>query len=141
MPEDQPPDQPKPTTPWLGERIQADVDTLNQRIFDTSLDLILVCDKRGTLTRISPSSAAILGYEPREMSGHSAREFLYPEDLDNTREEMRKARRGGAIRNFECRYVHRDGHVVPLVWTGVWSEPEQRHFFIGRDVTLRLQAE
>ena len=141
MPEDQPPDQPKPTTPWLGERIQADVDTLNQRIFDTSLDLILVCDKRGTLTRISPSSAAILGYEPREMSGHSAREFLYPEDLDNTRDEMRKARRGGEIRNFECRYVHRDGHVVPLVWTGVWSEPEQRHFFIGRDVTLRLQAE
>ena len=87
---------------------------LNQRIFDTSLDLILICDKRGTLTRISPSAKAILGYDPTEMSGHSAREFLYPEDLDNTREEMRRARRGGEIRNFECRYVNRDGHVVPL---------------------------
>jgi signal transduction histidine kinase/CheY-like chemotaxis protein len=71
----------------------------------------------------------------------TAREFLYPEDLDNTREEMRKARRGGEIRNFDCRYVHRDGTVVPLVWTGVWSDPEQRHFFIGRDITERKLTE
>lgn len=127
--------------PFASPRVQAHIDALNQRIFDTSLDLILVCDKRGTLTQISPSAKAILGYEPSEMSGHSAREFLYPEDLDNTREEMRRARRGGEIRNFECRYVHRDGRVVPLAWTGVWSEPEQRHFFIGRDVTERKITE
>ncbi len=75
------------------------------------------------------------------MSGHSAREFLHVEDLDNTREEMRKARRGGEIRNFECRYVHRDGNAVPLAWTGVWSETEQRHFFIGRDITDRKEIE
>ena len=142
MPEDQQhPEDAHPKSPWVGERVQAHIDALNQRIFDTSLDLILICDKRGTLTRISPSAKAILGYDPTEMSGHSAREFLYPEDLDNTREEMRRARRGGEIRNFECRYVHRDGHVVPLVWTGVWSEPEQRHFFIGRDVTERKAVE
>ncbi|HEX4111285.1 MAG TPA: ATP-binding protein [Stellaceae bacterium] len=131
----------EPDARFVSARVQAHVDALNQRIFDTSLDLILVCDKRGTLTRVSPSAKAILGYEPAEMSGHTAREFLYPEDLDNTREEMRKARGGGEIRNFSCRYVHRDGRVVPLVWTGVWSEPEQRHFFIGRDVTERLAIE
>jgi PAS domain S-box-containing protein len=128
-------------TTFAGTRVQAHVDALNQRIFDTSLDLILVCDKRGTLTRISPSVLTILGYKPAEMVGHTAREFLYHEDLDNTREEMRRARRGGEIRNFSCRYVHRDGRVIPLVWTGVWSEPEQRHFFIGRDVTERLATE
>jgi PAS domain S-box-containing protein len=140
---DEPPQRPSTESAprFASERVQAHIDALNQRIFDTSLDLILVCDKRGTLTRISPSAKAILGYEPAEMSGHSAREFLYPEDLDTTREEMRRARRGGDIRNFDCRYVHRDGHVVPLVWTGVWSEPEQRHFFIGRDVTERKATE
>jgi PAS domain S-box-containing protein len=138
MPEDPPkPETAQSATPFAGERVQAHIDALNQRIFDTSLDLILVCDKRGMLTRISPSARQILGYDPTEMSGHSAREFLYHEDLDNTREEMRRARRGSEMRNFECRYVHRDGKVVPLVWTGVWSEAEQRHFFIGRDVTDR----
>ena len=30
---------------------------------------------------------------------------------------------------------------VPLTWTGVWSEPDQQHFFIGRDMTERMKLE
>jgi PAS domain S-box-containing protein len=116
-------------------------DAINRRIFETSLDLILVCDKRGTLSRVSPSAQRVLGYDPAEMVGHSGKDFLHPPDLDNTREEMRRARRGGEMRNFECAYVHRDGRVVPLAWTGVWSEAEQQHFFIGRDITDRKETE
>jgi signal transduction histidine kinase len=48
---------------------------------------------------------------------------------------MRAARRGSATRNFKCGYVHMDGHTVPLMWTAVWSEPDRRHYFIGRDMT------
>ncbi len=112
-----------------------------RRIFDTSLDLILVTDRQGNFIRVSPSSAAILGYQPEEMTGHSAAEFICPEDLEPTRNEMRLARRGQHTRNFHTRYVHRDGHPVSLAWTGVWSEPEQRHFFIGRDMTEQKQAQ
>jgi PAS domain S-box-containing protein len=104
-------------------------------IFDTSVDLILVTDRRGNFVRVSPSSFAILGYRPDEMVGHSAIEFIYADDLDPTRDEMRQARRGKELRNFETRYVHKDGRVVPLAWSGVWSESAQRHFFIGRDMT------
>ena len=114
---------------------------INQRIFETSLDLILVVEHRGTIIRVSPSSLAILGYRPDEMVGHSGAEFLYHEDLDSTRNEMRAARRGRETRNFSCRYVHKEGRVVTLEWTGVWSEPEQQHFFIGRDVTTLKATE
>ncbi len=75
------------------------------------------------------------------MVGHSARLFLYPPDLDNTRNEMRLARRGKVTRNFECRYVHKNGRVVPLSWMGVWSEAEQQHFFIGRDISDREETD
>jgi PAS domain S-box-containing protein len=112
-----------------------------RRIFETSLDLILVTDKRGNLIRVSPSSEAVLGYRPDEMAGHSATEFLYADDLESVRQEMRVARRGREMRNFETRYLHKDGHVVTLSWTGVWSEPEQQHFFIGRDMTDRIKLE
>ncbi len=115
--------------------------TINQRIFETSLDLILVVDRRGNLIRVSPSSTAILGYDPAEMTGRSAADFLHADDLESTRNEMRLARRGRLTRNFECRYLHKDGRVVPMMWTGVWSEPEQQHFFIGRDMTERIQLE
>jgi len=106
-----------------------------QRVFETSNDLILVTDTAGNYVQVSPSSMAILGYHPSEMIGRSAVEFIDPDDLENTRSEMRAARRGQIKRNFGCRYVHKDGHSVSLNWTGSWSEPIRRHFFIGRDLT------
>jgi PAS domain S-box-containing protein len=108
---------------------------LLSRIFETSLDLILVTDRRGLFIRVSPSCHPILGYEPEEMVGHIGLDFIHPDDLDPTRNEMRLARRGHQIRNFDTRYIHKDGHAVTLNWTGVWSESEQLHFFIGRDMT------
>jgi PAS domain S-box-containing protein len=115
--------------------------SINRRLFETSLDLILVTTGWGRLAQVSPSSRAILGYEPEEIVGRLAADFIYAEDLDSTREEMRAARQGRATRHFSCRYVHKDGHAVPLVWMGVWSEPDRHHFFIGRDMTERERAE
>jgi PAS domain S-box-containing protein len=108
-------------------------------IFENSLDLILIVDRQGTFLRVSPSSVTILRIKPEDMVGRSATEFIHPDDLENTRVEMRRSRRGREMRNFECRYMHADGHAVTLAWTGVWSEPEQRHFFIGRDMTESLK--
>jgi len=135
------------------ERADADADlrektgALNQeaeerrRLFETSLDLILVTDRGGIFVRVSPSSLATIGYRPEEMIGHSGAEFIYPRDLDPTRREMQLARTGRHTRNFETRYVHKSGRTVPLAWSGVWSEPEQKHFFFGRDMTERKAAE
>ena len=105
-----------------------------RKIFEASLDLILVVDRKGNLVQVSPSSAAILDYQPDEMIGRSARLFVHPDDLDNTRAEMRAVRRGRELRNFELRYVRKDGRAVPLQWNGVWSEPEQRYYFMGRNL-------
>ena len=75
------------------------------------------------------------------MAGRSGTDFLHPDDLERTRGEMRQARRGSPIRMFDCRYVHKDGRVVPLSWKGIWSEPDQQHFFVGRDMTERINLE
>ena len=53
-----------------------------RRIFETSLDLILVTDRKGNFVRVSPSSAEILGYQPDEMVGRSATGFVHPDDLE-----------------------------------------------------------
>jgi PAS domain S-box-containing protein len=147
LPEPSPPDEragaaAAETTPEAtGNAGQEAMHAINQRIFETSLDLILVVDRRGSIIRVSPSAMAILGYRPDEMVGHNAAEFLYHDDLDSTRNEMRAARHGRLTRNFDCRYVHKEGRVVTLWWTGVWSEPEQQHFFIGRDITALKATE
>jgi PAS domain S-box-containing protein len=123
------------------ERERETARSINQRIFDTSLDLILVVDRQGHFLRVSPSARAILGHKPDEMAGRNAKDFIYAADLENTRENMRHARRGRDPRNFECRYVHKDGHLVTLAWTGIWSEPDQQYFFIGRDMSERILLE
>jgi PAS domain S-box-containing protein len=120
---------------------QKKADAALNRFFQTSVDMILVTDRRGKLLRVSPSVKNILGYEPEEMIGRNAIDFITQDDLDATRMQMRLARQGRQMRNFETRYNHMDGHVVTLSWTGVWSEDVQQHFFIGRDMTDRHKLE
>ena len=118
------------------DRRQTSISSMLARhLFETSLDLILITDRRGQFIEISPSSLTILGYRPDEMIGQIGTRFIYPDDLDRTRNEMRQARRVGQTQNFESRYVHKQGSIVTLDWNGVWSEREQLHFFVGRDAT------
>ena len=99
-------------------------------------------DTSGNFIQVSPSVNAILGYEPADMIGHSAIEFIHPDDLDSTRSEMRAARRGQQQAQFrDALHRTRTVKAVTLNWTGTWSEPVQRHFFIGRDLTEKQAAE
>ncbi|UFZ06671.1 PAS domain S-box protein [Bradyrhizobium ontarionense] len=112
-----------------------------RRIFETSQDLILIADSRGQLMQVSPSAAAVLGYRPEEMVGRNASDFVYPPELEAVRSQMRDCRRGRDIHNFEAQLLHKEGRGVVLNWMASWSEPVQRHFFIGRDLTEKRAAE
>jgi len=125
---------------WTEQALSQEIEE-RRRIFDSSNDLILVTDTSGNFIQVSPSVTHILGYQPSDMIGHSAVEFIHADDLEHTRNEMRAARRGQSKRNFETRYVDKEGKAVALNWTGTWSEPVRRHFFIGRDLTEKQAAE
>ncbi|CCD87027.1 putative sensor histidine kinase with PAS/PAC and Response regulator receiver domains [Bradyrhizobium sp. ORS 285] len=112
-----------------------------RRIFETSQDLILVADSRGNLMQVSPSARAILGYQPEEMVGRNASDFVYPPELEAVRSQMRDCRRGRDVHNFEAQLLHKEGRGVVLNWMASWSDPVQRHFFIGRDLTEKRAAE
>jgi diguanylate cyclase (GGDEF)-like protein/PAS domain S-box-containing protein len=135
------------------ERSEADADirfkseALSQeaeerrQLFETSPELILITDSKGKLARVSPSAVSILGYSPEDMVGRPAMDFILAEDLKSTRRAMKSSRSGQTTRDLETRCVHKNGKQVPLVWSGVWSEPEQRHFFFGRDMTEQKATE
>ena len=106
-----------------------------RRIFDTSLDLIVVLDQYDNFVQVSPSSKIILDYDPEELIGRNLAAFVHTQDMDATRTEMRESRIGRTTRNFETRFVHRSGRLVPLAWNGTWSEGAMQHFLIGRDMT------
>ena len=69
------------------------------------------------------------------MIGRSGVDFIHPDHLENSRHEMREARRGQRAKLSDTRYIHKDGRQVWLSWLGTWSEPAKRFFFVGRDMT------
>ncbi|MDQ2899330.1 MAG: diguanylate cyclase [Acidobacteriota bacterium] len=104
-------------------------------------DLIARLSSEGVYTYVSPASVPLLGYEPRELVGKSACDFVHPEDRDG-------AARGGSQAGslFRCRMRRKDGSYVHIETTsrvvagsGVDGEPEYLEF--GRDVSARHQAE
>ncbi len=115
--------------------------SINQRVFETAVDLIVITDRRGSIVEVSPSCLTIIGYRPEELIGRSSADLLEAEDLESTRSEVRRARQGELMRHFEARYIHKEGRRVPLAWTGVWSAAEERYFFTGRDMTERIASE
>ncbi|QDP22798.1 PAS domain S-box protein [Bradyrhizobium cosmicum] len=112
-----------------------------RQLFDASQDLIMIMNSRGHIVQISPSSATILGYRPEEMIGRSGVDFIHPDHLEQSREEMRALRHGGAPKLADTRCFHKDGHEVWLSWLGNWSDQARRFFFVGRDMTEARLAE
>jgi len=111
-----------------------------RQLFDTSQDLIMIMNSRGEIVQISPSSEAILGYGPDEMIGRSGVDFIHPDHLDHSREEMRALKRGGHPKLDDTRCLHKDGREVWLSWLGNWSDQAKRYFFVGRDMTEARHA-
>ncbi len=118
----------------------AEIDE-GRHIFDTSPYLIVVTDVQGNIIRVSRSCEEILGYRSEEMTGRNAQAFIYPDDLDPTRDHMRALRRRNKSRIFEARYQHKSGSLVTLEWTGAWSNRTQQHYFFGRDMTAQKRNE
>ncbi|OMF86351.1 PAS domain S-box protein [Paenibacillus sp. FSL R7-0337] len=113
---------------------------------ENSLDLI---SRHGIEDSIflycSPASRSLLGYEPEEMIGTSAYDYLHPDDLEMILNQMAESEDSGLIPPASYRYRHKNG-------TYVWFETNSRYIFdaqgrkteiiaVGRDITERKQFE
>jgi PAS domain S-box-containing protein len=112
-----------------------------RQLFDASQDLILILNSRGHIVQISPSSETILGYRPDEMIGRSGVDFIHPDYLEQSRNDLRALRRGHNVKLADTRGLHKDGHTVWLSWLGNWSDQAKRFFLVGRDRTEARLAE
>jgi len=112
-----------------------EAERLNQRLVETSQDLVFVTDGKARILIVSPSVTRILGWIPEDMIGRNTADFVVPEDLEAGRLALKRARRGQPVSNFRSRYRHKDGRLVSLLWMGMWSEVDRRLYFVGRDMT------
>jgi PAS domain S-box-containing protein len=115
-----------------------------RRIVDTASEGIFACNEHYITTFVNRRMAEMLGYEPEEMAGRKATDYLFEGDHAIFEERM-AARRYGIAERFEQIFRRKDGR--PL-WVHVSATPifDAEHHFQGSfsmlsDITQRKMAE
>lgn len=109
------------------------------RIFDRSLDVICVLDARLHFVRVSKASVPLLGYEPRELEGRSALDFLPPADRGKALAGFRRILDGASPQLLESHALRKDGSVAHMVWSVAWSRAQGELYCVARDESERRQ--
>ncbi|SFN83363.1 PAS domain S-box-containing protein/diguanylate cyclase (GGDEF) domain-containing protein [Nitrosospira briensis] len=111
------------------------------RFIDQLLDAICVVDGEGRFIFVSAACERIFGYTPKEMVGKAMLEMVVPEDRARTLQAANEIMSGHPTRDFENRYMRKDGQVVHIMWSARWSEADQLRIAVARDITERKQAQ
>ncbi|MFN8374611.1 MAG: ATP-binding protein [Anaerolineae bacterium] len=84
---------------------------------------LTVSNELGLFEYVNPTYAHMVGYTPDEMIGKPIRMFSPEEDMPILN-EARSRRYAGETTTYEARLMHRDGYLVPVMFTGVprWRE-------------------
>ncbi len=122
------------------QRLKATLDGV-QAMFDSSHDVICVFDANGCFKHVNRHAEELWGYRPDELIGRSYVDFVHPDDLATTTEAGERVAAGAPTKNFLNRYVHKDGTVVPLMWSAVRSESQDSIIGIARDMREHMAAE
>ena len=88
------------------------------RLWETSLDLMLVIDFDGYFRRVNPAWTALLGYGPEELIGHHINEFVRRDFHEANIDAYNSAAKGDQVGLVNC-YRHKDGSSRWISWTAV----------------------
>lgn len=97
--------------------LEASERRYRQIIESTHLGVWLI-DSQGKTQFINEQMATMLGYEPREMLGRSAFDFVFPEDMSEGQQKFQERLQSPGRRLLEFRYRRKDGGEC---WTLVTS--------------------
>ncbi|MEX6504437.1 PAS domain S-box protein [Pseudomonas zhanjiangensis] len=120
---------------------QQQLQMLNERIMQHSVDMLCSLDQQGRFTHVSAACTALLGYAPEELIGRNFIEFVVPEDRRRARATSQALQDGVAIIGYRNRYRRKDGSTVHVRWSSVWVEAERSTFAVGHDISDLVRQE
>jgi PAS domain S-box-containing protein len=127
-------------------RVSHTSEELYRLLAENSTDMISKHTSEGVYTYASPACRALLGYEPEELVGHSANEFLHPEDLEQTKTTPAVILQPPDLYTISYRIRRKDGSYI-------WFETTSRRVrepgtdevleivAVSRDITERKRVE
>lgn len=112
-------------------------------LINSIVDVIIELDSRGTFTFVNPRVFDLFGYQPEEMIGINAFNFVHPEDLPKIAKKMNDAIYSREIIEVIYRTRHKDGHYIVVQARGGMYNDNEKIKFIGviRDYSELKEAE
>ncbi|MBI3407845.1 MAG: PAS domain S-box protein [Planctomycetes bacterium] len=127
--------------------ISSDISALKRaeeernRFFNLSLDMLLIGDFKGNVTRLNPAWELTVGWTSAEIMSRHYMEFVHPDDREAVRAEVEKLYQGSPTISFENRYLCSDGSYKWLMWNAFPLPERQEIYCAARDITERKVAE
>jgi PAS domain S-box-containing protein len=123
----------------INERKKAEQDV--DRFFRLSSDLLCIVDMDGVFKQVNPSWSRVLGWDTEELVSKSILEFVHPDDLDATTEEIKMARKGHKSVRFMNQVRNKVGSYKWLSWNSMPLPKEKLIYASARDITDRKLIE
>lgn len=111
-----------------------------QKIFDLTPALISIAGTDGYFRELNAAWETTLGYTKEELNARPLSDFMHPDDVAPTRQEIRNQLDGRATRSFVNRYRHKDGSYRYLEWEATPAEGSSL-YAVAKDITERKVAE
>ncbi|EUB98309.1 PAS/PAC sensor hybrid histidine kinase [Rhizobium sp. CF080] len=108
------------------------------RVWKNSRDLLVVIGTDGVFRDVSPAWLDILGHHLEEVIGRHVIEFVWAEDREQVKPDLRKAVENTHT-DLEIRMIRKDGS--PRIVSWMTSREGGRVYAYGRDVTLEKQQQ
>jgi len=118
--------------------LQAKTQELD-RFFSVALDLLCIADVDGYFRRLNQEWEKTLGYSLQELEGRRFLDFVHPDDIASTLDEMSLLANQKSSLNFVNRYRCRDGSYRWIEWRSFLVD--KLVYAAARDITDRRQAE
>jgi PAS domain S-box-containing protein len=109
------------------------------RFFTLSLDLLCISGMDGFFKRLSPSFSEVLGYSLKDLCAEPVVNFVHPEDVQKTNDEITSQMKGNKVLSFENRFRRQDGTYRTFSWKSV--PVDNLMYAVARDVTIQKQHE
>ncbi len=115
----------------MSERRYAEEE--RDRLFDLSIDMLCISTTEGYFWRVNPAVVAILGYSEAELLSTQMLDFVHPDDVEDTLEELRALAENRPMLGFENRFRRKDGTYRWFSWNAF--PKDNLVYSVVRDVT------
>jgi PAS domain S-box-containing protein len=98
----------------LAEQALRQSENRYRALAETSSDMIITFDLKGTLTYVSPVVKTMSGYSAEEIMGMGFMEFIAPEYIEMTMANFKKGISGEDIPLYEVELIAKSGNRIPV---------------------------